>query len=221
MNTRFVTPKPNPEHPAFQTGLGKSVRNTFHQHVTDWADCQRCHLHDHANIHVLTRGTLPCDILFIGEAPGASEDATGQPFVGRAGSLLDALIAEAPATLNYRVCITNIIACFPLDTELLPKRTPRRPRMLEAIKCRPRLTEIFLMAQPKAVVFLGESAQDFGPPAFPLTTPYMTLNLWHPSYLAIRGGAKSPLYLEWRNQYLHFLQEVQTHARRSSSKRSG
>lgn len=215
--TKFVTPKPSPEHPAFQTGVSGAARRQFPQHVADWADCERCHLHDHATLHVLTRGTLPCELLFVGEAPGVSEDSIGKPFVGRSGKVLDALIAETPPAYNYRIGITNIIACFPLDTEQLPKRTFRKPRMLEALKCRPRLTEVFRMAKPQAVIFLGETAQEYGPPAFPIDVPYMTLELWHPSYLARQGGTSSPLYLEWRDQYLRFLKDVKTHARQKKA----
>jgi uracil-DNA glycosylase family 4 len=59
-----------------------------------------------ANRVVLVRGSVPCDVLFIGEAPGQSEDVVGRPFVGPAGKLLDRIIEDALSgiTVNKRVC---------------------------------------------------------------------------------------------------------------------
>jgi uracil-DNA glycosylase len=64
-------------------------------HVDDWKDCTRCPLHTVRSNVVLARGSIPCDILFVGEAPGRSEDALGKPFVGPAGILLDEMIEDA------------------------------------------------------------------------------------------------------------------------------
>lgn len=65
---------------------------TWLDHVEKWKDCQRCPLAQQRSNIVLARGTVPCDVLFIGEAPGASEDALGLPFVGPAGHLLNQII---------------------------------------------------------------------------------------------------------------------------------
>ena len=61
-------------------------------HVEKWKDCQRCPLGQQRSNICLARGTVPCDVLFIGEAPGVSEDTFGLPFVGPAGQLLDQII---------------------------------------------------------------------------------------------------------------------------------
>lgn len=67
----------------------------FKKFVAKWQDgCGSCQC-ESANKVVLCRGSIPCDVLFIGEAPGASEDILGQPFVGPAGKLLDGIIQEA------------------------------------------------------------------------------------------------------------------------------
>lgn len=64
-------------------------------HVAKWKNCDLCPLHKQRNRICIARGTVPCDVLFVGEAPGPSEDAIGQPFVGPAGKLLDQIIERA------------------------------------------------------------------------------------------------------------------------------
>jgi DNA polymerase len=59
------------------------------EHVERWKDCMACGLCRQRYRICLGRGTVPCDVLFIGEAPGAVENAQGLPFVGPAGQLLD------------------------------------------------------------------------------------------------------------------------------------
>lgn len=67
----------------------------WQSHVARWKDCRRCCLCDGRKTVVLARGKIPCDVLFIGEAPGDSENVLGQPFIGPAGKLLDEIIREA------------------------------------------------------------------------------------------------------------------------------
>lgn len=64
-------------------------------HVARWKDCTDCPLCQQRDQIVLARGQVPADVVFIGEAPGASEDALGMPFVGPAGHLLDGIISNA------------------------------------------------------------------------------------------------------------------------------
>jgi uracil-DNA glycosylase len=61
---------------------------------------------------VLCRGRLPCDVLFVGEAPGVSEDVLGRPFVGPAGKLLDTIVERA-LDGQYDCAMTNLVACIP------------------------------------------------------------------------------------------------------------
>lgn len=67
----------------------------YQQHVADWRACTGCTLSERRNRVVLFRGSVPCDVLFVGEAPGESEDVVGTPFVGPAGKFLDGMILEA------------------------------------------------------------------------------------------------------------------------------
>jgi DNA polymerase len=104
---------------------------------------------------VLGRGKLPADIVFVGEAPGISEDVLGLPFKGPAGKLLDEII-EVSGADEYRCYILNLIACIPLGKDNAKVSEP--PEF--AVKaCWPRLCEIMQIARPKIVVRVGKHAQ--------------------------------------------------------------
>jgi DNA polymerase len=98
------------------------------------------------------------DVLLVGEAPGAQEDATGVPFVGRSGQLLDRLLGEA-GLRREQVAVANVLKCRPPAN-----RTPRRA---EVARCRPWLTRQVELVDPRVVVALGSTAAAwfFGPSA--------------------------------------------------------
>ena len=149
----------------------------FQTHKDKWSGCQRCDLHQARTRVVLARGKLPADILFIGEAPGASEDVLGKPFVGPAGKLLDRMIKDATARLDLRVAITNLICCIPKDKGSKIGEPPP-----EAIKaCKPRLKEFVRIASPKLVVLVGKLARCQGLDVVPANLPLCTIA--HPAYL--------------------------------------
>ena len=98
--------------------MSKIKLTPYQQHVAKWKNCEQCDLHCHRKRVVLCRGTVPCKILFVGEAPGASEDVVGKPFMGPAGKLLDSMLEEAgfnEGPVSY--AMTNLTACIPLDEE--------------------------------------------------------------------------------------------------------
>lgn len=133
----------------------------YSEHVARWKDCRGCSLCERRNRVVLARGKLPCDVLFIGEAPGESEDTLGQPFIGPAGKLLDWLIEQAGGA-DHRIAFTNLIACIPRDET--GKKVIDPPK--EAIDaCRDRLIEILSIACPSVVVYVGKASQKYGPEA--------------------------------------------------------
>src|SRR6185503_922416 len=76
------------------------------------ASCERCHLHQTRTHTVPGEGSLDAQIMFIGEAPGEKEDKLGQPFVGRAGSVLDKLLASI-GLKREDIYICNILKCRP------------------------------------------------------------------------------------------------------------
>jgi uracil-DNA glycosylase len=98
------------------------------------------------------------DVLLVGEAPGANEDLAGVPFVGRAGQLLDGLLAEAGLD-RRRVAVTNVLKCRPPAN--------RKPRRAEVTRCRPWLERQIALLSPRLVVALGGTAAEwfFGPTA--------------------------------------------------------
>ena len=98
------------------------------------------------------------DLLFVGEAPGAQEDAVGVPFVGRAGQLLDSLLAEVGLRRD-RVAIANVLKCRPPAN--------RKPRRAEVARCRPWLARQIALLDPTLIVALGGTAAEWfvGPSA--------------------------------------------------------
>lgn len=92
------------------------------------------------------------DVLLVGEAPGAQEDADGVPFVGRSGQLLDQLLGEAGLARD-RVAVANVLKCRPPAN--------RKPRRGEVERCRPWLTRQIELVDPAVVVALGGTATEW------------------------------------------------------------
>ena len=113
------------------------------------AQCRRCPLCDGRTQTVFGVGNPEARVLFIGEAPGADEDAQGLPFVGRAGQLLTKMI-EAMGYTRDQVFIANILKCRPPGN-----RTPT-PQEMEV--CIPFLLRQVRIVRPKTIVALGATA---------------------------------------------------------------
>lgn len=117
-----------------------------------WADvgnCMRCPLFEGRTQIVHTTGNYNADLMFIGEAPGKDEDEQGEPFVGRAGQLLNKII-EAIGMTRSEVAIGNINRCRPPAN--------RAPTLPEAHACRPFLLREIAAIRPKVIVVLGNTA---------------------------------------------------------------
>ena len=121
-----------------RTALNEAVRT-----------CTRCPLAKTRTNAVPGDGPVPARILFIGEAPGKNEDLQGSPFVGRAGSILDGLLAGIGVARD-EVFITNIVKCRP------PKN--RDPTTEEIEACRPYLERQLALLCPEVIVPLGRFA---------------------------------------------------------------
>jgi DNA polymerase len=116
----------------------------------DLGDCTRCRLHKQGRKQIVFGvGNPKADLMFIGEAPGADEDQQGEPFVGRAGQLLNNMI-KAMGLRREDVYIANIIKCRPPGN-----RTPERD---ECETCSPFLMRQIAVIRPKAIVALGAVA---------------------------------------------------------------
>jgi uracil-DNA glycosylase family 4 len=116
----------------------------------DIGDCTRCRLHKQGRKQIVFGvGNPHAELMFIGEAPGADEDEQGEPFVGRAGQLLNNMI-KAMGLQREDVYIANIIKCRPPNN-----RTPERD---ECETCSPFLMRQIEVIAPKAIVALGAVA---------------------------------------------------------------
>lgn len=115
----------------------------------DIGDCRRCRLCEHRTNIVFGEGSPQAKLVFVGEGPGADEDATGRPFVGRAGQLLDKII-EAIGMKREEVYIANVVKCRPPEN-----RTPERD---EVETCEPFLWRQLAFIRPEVIVALGSPA---------------------------------------------------------------
>ncbi len=113
-------------------------------------DCAACKLRAGCTQTVFGVGDEQADWLFVGEGPGADEDAQGEPFVGQAGKLLDNMLAAIKLKRGHSVYITNIVKCRPPGN-----RTPERD---EITQCLPYLERQIALIQPKLIVALGGTA---------------------------------------------------------------
>ena len=158
------------------------LRDQYQNFLDTWKDCQKCPLSQVRHKIVHTRGNIPTDILFIGEAPGPSEDIIGKPFVGPAGKLQDTLVKEASQAAGYspKICYFNVVGCFPrLETG---KKAYRAPKKEEVDACRERLLEFVRIAQPRIIITLGKISKTKIPESFPgLKKQPLIKSLIHPS----------------------------------------
>jgi DNA polymerase len=113
----------------------------------DLGDCTRCKLHKQGRKQIVFGvGNPQADLMFVGEGPGADEDTQGEPFVGRAGQLLNNMI-KAMGLRREEVYIANVVKCRPPGN-----RTPERD---ECETCSPFLMRQIAVIKPKVIVALG------------------------------------------------------------------
>jgi DNA polymerase len=115
--------------------------------------CQDCGLHEAAKtVCLIGEGPVPCDVMLIGEAPGACEDEVGRPFVGSSGSVLDQAL-EQVGLPRKGIFITNTAKCRP------PRN--RTPRKAEIRACRNYLLRELSEVKPRFILLLGATALTF------------------------------------------------------------
>jgi len=112
--------------------------------------CTRCELAKTRTNTVFSRGNPKARLVFVGEAPGADEDAQGLPFVGKAGQLLDKMIAAMGLDAENDVYVCNIIKCRPPEN--------RRPTAEETSSCIPYLHDQLANVAPKVIVAMGNTS---------------------------------------------------------------
>ena len=155
--------------------------------------CKNCPLHETRTNVVFGVGNPSSSVMLIGEGPGANEDLQGEPFVGRAGLLLDDMLKIIDLDRHKNVYITNIVKCRP------PKN--RDPLNTEQDACMGWLRQQYLIIKPKIVVCLGRiAAMALIMPSFKITAEHGQVfdkdgvkffAIYHPAAL-LRDQSKMP-----------------------------
>jgi DNA polymerase len=145
--------KPFPAAPAIAASVAPAQRADALQIIREEiGDCTRCALHSGRNKLVFGDGDPNARLLFVGEGPGADEDAQGIPFVGKAGQLLNNMIA-AMGLKREEVYIANVVKCRPPAN--------RTPEPEEANTCSPFLFQQIDVIRPEVIVALGATAATY------------------------------------------------------------
>lgn len=116
--------------------------------------CRRCPLYQQARNAVPGEGPKHARLFFIGQAPGAVEDMTGRPFVGRSGKFLESLLNSVGIS-REEVFLTSVVKHFP------PKN--RAPKKFEMEACTIYLERQLMLVDPEIVIFLGRAAEALRP----------------------------------------------------------
>jgi uracil-DNA glycosylase family 4 len=164
------------------------------------ADCTSCKLCQGRNLAVPGEGAAYARVVFVGEGPGADEDRTGRPFVGRAGKLLDDIITKGMKRRREDVYICNVVKCRPPNN--------RDPEPDEVAACRGYLERQLLAIAPRVICALGASAARLLLETDrPLGRLRGRVTLWHgipviptyhPAYLLRNPDAKRPTWEDIR-----------------------
>ena len=139
-----------PVQPIVMDRAGRIAALAWDAFAADVAACTECGLCRTRQRAVPGVGDTRAEWMFIGEAPGAEEDARGEPFVGQAGRLLDNMLAAIGLSRRKGVYIANVLKCRPPNN--------RTPEPLEVEACRPYLTRQIELIEPRIIVALGKSA---------------------------------------------------------------
>lgn len=142
-------PWPKPHEPSLFEAVEKITDDSLLRVREDLGECTRCKLHRARHTIVFGDGNPKAELVFVGEGPGADEDAQGLPFVGRAGKLLTQMI-EAMGLRRKDVYICNVVKCRPPGN--------RQPEEDEVSTCSPFLMRQIDVIAPKVVVCLGAVA---------------------------------------------------------------
>ncbi len=186
-----------------------------HTGISDWSECTRCILSNTRRRVAIRRDGLhrlttlgPCHILFIGEAPGETENVTGNPFTGISGRILDQILSYV--NIQFRYTITNMVGCQPCDliyhaeddsdeiTYSITNKN-REPTAKEIELCSPHINELMTSLSPRGLVLLGKVAA--------VESKLPTLRLPHPAAIA-RMEYKLLSIKKAAKQMNHFLEQV-------------
>jgi len=180
------------------------VNKSLKSHINKWKNCEECDLCYARDKVVLYKGTVPCDVLLLGEAPGVSENTLGEPFIGPAGHLLDSALEwalDCPWEVSeIKLAFTNVIACIPREiaydasgryVEKVGSKVSEPPK--DAVEaCSERLREFHQIAQPAKVILIGKVAEKYAPKYLDLKIED-TIAITHPAAILRASQAHQAL----------------------------
>lgn len=183
--------------------IPRGTYSTLEDMVEHCQNCHRCNLAATRTNVVISRGNPQAPIVIIGEGPGQTEDETGLPFVGRAGQLLEKILASVNLDAEKDVYICNIVKCRPPNN--------RTPSTDESEACRPYVLEQIRLVDPKIILLTGATAvrgiTGIKKGITKIRGEWMTwegylcMPILHPAYL-LRNPSKavgSPKWLMWQD----------------------
>jgi DNA polymerase len=148
------TAPPRPDWEAIARSAAVPIPSGSFERLEDLAgpcgQCQRCGLGATRTNVVIFRGNPAARLMIIGEGPGENEDLTGQPFVGKAGQLLDRILESVGLDSNRDAYICNIVKCRPPGN--------RKPTPEEMAACMPYLKEQIRLVNPAMILLAGATA---------------------------------------------------------------
>ena len=173
-----------------------TLPNTLDKLQKQALECHLCELSKSRTNVVFGEGNTNADIMFVGEAPGSNEDASGKPFVGRSGELLTKMIENVLLMKRDDVYITNIVKCRPRDNA--------EPTPTQAHTCQPYLIKQIELIKPKLIIALGATAYHYlsGDETniskvrgtIHQQNGYTLIPTYHPSYLLRNPSAKKEVF---------------------------
>ena len=166
--------------------------------------CTKCDLSKTRTNVVVGVGPVPCNLMLIGEAPGEKEDLSGEPFVGRAGKLLDQILESVGISRQENIYIANTIKCRPPGN--------RNPTSEENVACNDWLEQQIAIIKPKIILLCGSVSMKMAFPDSKLGISKQrgqwlqwhgcdTMVVFHPSYL-LRNQSRekgSPKWHTWQD----------------------
>lgn len=161
-------------------------------------NCTQCSLSRTRQNVVLGRGNIPATVLFMGEAPGETEDLLGTPFIGKSGRLFKLMLQDANNDSEYSIpkyFITNTVLCRPVAyNENKKSYMNRQPTIHEVLKCKRNVFSIIKTVRPKIICFIGKEAEKYYLKDLKNLRCYEIMKIQHPSFLLRTGAQSSPYY---------------------------
>ncbi len=174
--------------------------NGLREHFHTIRECKKCALGDLRTRFVYGVGDPDASLVLVGEAPGEQEDLTGEPFVGRAGKLLDKILAAIDRSREEDVFICNVLKCRPPSN--------RDPLPSEVAQCEPYLIKQIELINPTLIVALGRIA---GKTLLKVEQPLKEMRgkihdyhgtplivTYHPAALLRNSGLKRPAWEDFK-----------------------